>query len=213
VGEDHREQPLLLDPRRTETTELADQHRLIRPGADVFLLFGVVNAQFGERLVRLGRMQRTSWDGGARGGGRRRWPTVHRSIEQQCVSMLIASAIFPLANTRTSCLVRQSQSSHSISGRCLADSSRNIRNIAVTPERFHNARDSLGLCVIEPQNSRRNTPPHDHAERAGNTFGELDMYRFGLCLAHAAKDNGVQAQWRLLQQESGSRYVYSAPGQ
>ena len=47
---------VVIDPRRTETAELADQHLFIRPGGDVFLLLGVVNVLFGEHRVRLGRM-------------------------------------------------------------------------------------------------------------------------------------------------------------
>jgi anaerobic selenocysteine-containing dehydrogenase len=47
---------VVIDPRRTETAELADQHLFIRPGADVFLLLGMVNCLFAEGLVRLGRL-------------------------------------------------------------------------------------------------------------------------------------------------------------
>ena len=47
---------VVIDPRRTETAELADQHLFIRPGGDVFLLLGVVQHLFAERLVRLGRL-------------------------------------------------------------------------------------------------------------------------------------------------------------
>lgn len=47
---------IVIDPRRTETAELADQHLFIRPGSDVFLLLGIVNVLFAERLVRLGRI-------------------------------------------------------------------------------------------------------------------------------------------------------------
>jgi anaerobic selenocysteine-containing dehydrogenase len=47
---------VVIDPRRTETAELADQHLFIRPGADVFLLLGMVNGLFAEGLVRLGRL-------------------------------------------------------------------------------------------------------------------------------------------------------------
>jgi anaerobic selenocysteine-containing dehydrogenase len=47
---------IVIDPRRTETAELADQHLFIRPGSDVFLLLGIVNVLFAERLVRLGRL-------------------------------------------------------------------------------------------------------------------------------------------------------------
>ena len=47
---------VVIDPRRTETAELADQHLFIRPGGDVFLLLGMVNCLFAEGLVRLGRL-------------------------------------------------------------------------------------------------------------------------------------------------------------
>lgn len=47
---------VVIDPRRTETAALADQHLFIRPGADAFLLLGIVHALFGEDLVRLGRL-------------------------------------------------------------------------------------------------------------------------------------------------------------
>jgi anaerobic selenocysteine-containing dehydrogenase len=47
---------VVIDPRRTETAELADQHLFIRPGSDVFLLLGMVNCLFAEGLVRLRRL-------------------------------------------------------------------------------------------------------------------------------------------------------------
>jgi anaerobic selenocysteine-containing dehydrogenase len=47
---------VVIDPRRTETAELADQHLFIRPGADVFLLLGMVHVLFAEGLVRLRRL-------------------------------------------------------------------------------------------------------------------------------------------------------------
>ncbi len=47
---------LVLDPRRTETAQLADEHHFIRPGADVFLLAAMVHTLFAEGLVRLGRV-------------------------------------------------------------------------------------------------------------------------------------------------------------
>ena len=48
---------IVIDPRRTETAELADQHLFIRPGADAFLLAGIVNALFAGGLVKLGRVE------------------------------------------------------------------------------------------------------------------------------------------------------------
>ena len=47
---------VVIDPRRTETAEVADEHLAIRPGGDVFLLAAMVHTLFGEGLVRLGRL-------------------------------------------------------------------------------------------------------------------------------------------------------------
>lgn len=48
---------VVVDPRRTETAKVSDQHVFIRPGGDVFFLLGLVHTLFDEKLVRLGRMQ------------------------------------------------------------------------------------------------------------------------------------------------------------
>ena len=48
---------IVIDPRRTETAALADTHHFIRPGADAFLLLGMVHALFDEQLVRPGRLE------------------------------------------------------------------------------------------------------------------------------------------------------------
>jgi anaerobic selenocysteine-containing dehydrogenase len=45
-----------IDPRRSETAAVADEHLFIRPGADVFLLLGMVHTLFDEKLVRMGRL-------------------------------------------------------------------------------------------------------------------------------------------------------------
>ena len=47
---------VVIDPRRTETAALADAHHFIRPGADAFLLAGMVHTLFSEGLVQLGRV-------------------------------------------------------------------------------------------------------------------------------------------------------------
>lgn len=47
---------VVIDPRRTETAAMADAHHFIRPGADVFLLLGLVHTLLEEKLVRLGRI-------------------------------------------------------------------------------------------------------------------------------------------------------------
>ncbi len=45
---------VVVDPRRTETAHMANAHHFIRPGADVFLLLGMVHTLFDEQLVQLG---------------------------------------------------------------------------------------------------------------------------------------------------------------
>ena len=47
---------VVVDPRRTETADVADEHIFIRPGGDVFLLLGMVHTLFAEKLVHLGRL-------------------------------------------------------------------------------------------------------------------------------------------------------------
>jgi anaerobic selenocysteine-containing dehydrogenase len=48
-------QLVVIDPRRTETAAMADTHHFIRPGADVFLLLGMVHTLFDEGLVQVAR--------------------------------------------------------------------------------------------------------------------------------------------------------------
>lgn len=45
-----------IDPRRTETAALADEHHFIRPGSDVFLLAAMAHTLFAEDRVRPGRL-------------------------------------------------------------------------------------------------------------------------------------------------------------
>ncbi|HVK23680.1 MAG TPA: molybdopterin-dependent oxidoreductase [Actinokineospora sp.] len=47
---------VVLDPRRSRTAELADEHHAIRPGTDALLLFALVNTLFAEDLVDLGTL-------------------------------------------------------------------------------------------------------------------------------------------------------------
>ncbi|MFI7617774.1 molybdopterin-dependent oxidoreductase [Nonomuraea terrae] len=42
---------VVVDPRRTRTAALADEHVFIRPGTDAYLLFGMVHTLFAEDLV------------------------------------------------------------------------------------------------------------------------------------------------------------------
>jgi anaerobic selenocysteine-containing dehydrogenase len=47
---------VVVDPRRSETAAVADEHVFVRPGGDAWLLFAMVHVLFGEGLVRLGRL-------------------------------------------------------------------------------------------------------------------------------------------------------------
>jgi anaerobic selenocysteine-containing dehydrogenase len=47
---------VVVDPRRTETAALADQHLAIRPGADAFLLAALLHVLFAEERVRPGKL-------------------------------------------------------------------------------------------------------------------------------------------------------------
>jgi anaerobic selenocysteine-containing dehydrogenase len=47
---------IVIDPRRTETAKVADEHIFIRSSGDVFFLLGMVHTLFAENLVRLGRL-------------------------------------------------------------------------------------------------------------------------------------------------------------
>jgi anaerobic selenocysteine-containing dehydrogenase len=48
---------VVVDPRRTETAEIADQHVAIRPGTDALLLAAMLQVIFAEGLVRVGRFE------------------------------------------------------------------------------------------------------------------------------------------------------------
>ena len=45
---------VVVDPRRSWTAQKADEHLFIRPGADVYLLFGILHALFDENLANPG---------------------------------------------------------------------------------------------------------------------------------------------------------------
>ncbi|MEV4567428.1 molybdopterin-dependent oxidoreductase [Nonomuraea sp. NPDC049419] len=44
---------VVVDPRRTRTAALADEHVFVRPGTDAYLLFGIVHTLFAEDLLSL----------------------------------------------------------------------------------------------------------------------------------------------------------------
>jgi anaerobic selenocysteine-containing dehydrogenase len=45
---------VVIDPRRSETADVADEHLFIRPGADAYFLLAMANTMFEENLVDLG---------------------------------------------------------------------------------------------------------------------------------------------------------------
>ncbi|MFF5209961.1 molybdopterin-dependent oxidoreductase [Streptosporangium sp. NPDC000396] len=45
---------VVVDPRRTRTAALADEHLFVRPGTDAYLLFGIIHALFAENLTTIG---------------------------------------------------------------------------------------------------------------------------------------------------------------
>lgn len=45
-----------IDPRRTETAKVSDEHLFIRPGCDIFFLLGLTHTLFAENLVKAGRL-------------------------------------------------------------------------------------------------------------------------------------------------------------
>jgi len=47
---------VVVDPRRTETAAIADQHIFIQPGSDVLMLLGMLNVLFRQRLHTLGNV-------------------------------------------------------------------------------------------------------------------------------------------------------------
>ena len=47
---------VVVDPRRTRTAEVADEHHFIRPGTDSLLLMAIANTLFAEDLVAPGRL-------------------------------------------------------------------------------------------------------------------------------------------------------------
>ncbi|MDX1802430.1 MAG: molybdopterin-dependent oxidoreductase [Alcanivorax sp.] len=47
---------VVVDPRRTETAQVADAHHFVRPGTDVYLLLALVQVLFNEQKVALGHL-------------------------------------------------------------------------------------------------------------------------------------------------------------
>jgi anaerobic selenocysteine-containing dehydrogenase len=47
---------VVVDPRRSRTAEIADEHVFVRPGTDAYLLFAMVHVLFAEGLTKPGRL-------------------------------------------------------------------------------------------------------------------------------------------------------------
>ena len=47
-------QLIVIDPRRTETAAIADQHHFVRPGTDAFVLMAIINTLFKQDWLNLG---------------------------------------------------------------------------------------------------------------------------------------------------------------
>lgn len=73
---------VVVDPRRTETADMADAHHFIRPGGDVFLLLGMVHTLFAENLVRLGRL--AAWTDGVQAVQAAVQPFDAQAVAQRC---------------------------------------------------------------------------------------------------------------------------------
>lgn len=48
---------VVIDPRRSETAQMADRHHFIRPGTDALLLLALLHVMFAENMVRPGRLE------------------------------------------------------------------------------------------------------------------------------------------------------------
>jgi anaerobic selenocysteine-containing dehydrogenase len=48
---------VVVDPRRSETARIADEHFAVRPGTDALLALAMIDTLFEEQLVRLGRLR------------------------------------------------------------------------------------------------------------------------------------------------------------
>ncbi len=50
-------QLIVVDPRRSETAEIADQHHFIRPGSDAFVLLAMIKLLFDKQWLELGHLE------------------------------------------------------------------------------------------------------------------------------------------------------------
>ena len=48
---------VVIDPRRSETANVADQHLFVKPGTDAYVLMAIINTLFSENLLKLGHLE------------------------------------------------------------------------------------------------------------------------------------------------------------
>lgn len=95
---------IVIDPRRTETASVADEHHFIRPGSDVFLLAAMVQTLFAENLVRLGAV--SAWVNGLEEVGQAVSPFTPEAVADRCgiAANTIRLLARELASTQRACV-------------------------------------------------------------------------------------------------------------
>lgn len=48
---------VVIDPRRSETAEIADQHLFVKPGKDAYVLMAIIKTLFDEKLINIGHLE------------------------------------------------------------------------------------------------------------------------------------------------------------
>lgn len=48
---------VVIDPRRTETAEIADQHLFVKPGRDAYVLMAIIKTLFDEKLIKFNHLE------------------------------------------------------------------------------------------------------------------------------------------------------------
>jgi anaerobic selenocysteine-containing dehydrogenase len=84
---------IVIDPRRTETANIADKHYFIQPSTDVLFLAAIVNSLFSKNLVKLGNL--TDWIKGIESIMKAVLPFTAERVEHACA--IDAATIHELA--------------------------------------------------------------------------------------------------------------------
>jgi anaerobic selenocysteine-containing dehydrogenase len=95
---------VVIDPRRSETAAIADEHHPIRPGADVFLLAAMVQTLFDEKLVKPGRL--AEWTLGIDAVRDAVAPFTPEAVAERCAipAPVIRALAHQLATTERACV-------------------------------------------------------------------------------------------------------------